>query len=196
APVGAIILGTSSANNAIQDALGGANANFYLTTAADTQVIMLGSGSITSVSANGMIIPFGNTVDQASWIYNPLSNNPTWVGASAAQQSQSAFSTPLTQAPQGVVTLNGASVAFNSGAVVNISGGGDLRAQEWIPGTGGSRDVLSQFNTSFANSTTGQQVPLYPDARQIYAILPGFNGKVAPYDATMSRSEEHTSELQ
>jgi len=56
-----------------------------------------------------------------------------------------------------------------------LSGGGDIYAQEWIPGTGGSRDVLSQFNTSFANgSTTGTQVPLYPDGRAIYAIVPGY----------------------
>ncbi len=40
----------------------------------------------------------------------------------------------------------------------------------------------------FHHSATGTQVPLYPDSRQIYAILPGFGGKVAPYDATLSQS--------
>ena len=128
------------------------------------------------------MIPFGSTVDQATWIYNPQLNNPGW---SAAAQPQ--FSNPLTGAPQGIVTVTGASVAFDHGATVNLSGGGDLQAQEWIPGTGGSRDVLSQTNTSFVNSVSGTQVPLYPDARQIYAIVPGFSGKVAPYDATLSQ---------
>jgi filamentous hemagglutinin family protein len=183
APFGSIILGTSNAANSIRDALGGFNSGFYMA-AGTTQSVVLGSGSITSVSANGMVIPFGNTVDQASWLYNPQPNNPGWI----SNALQSLFGTPLTQAPQGVVTLNGANVAYNSGALVNISGGGDLRAQEWIPGTGGSRDVLSQFNTSFANSVAGQQVSLYPDGRQIYAIVPGYSGKVAPYDATMSQS--------
>ncbi len=81
-----------------------------------------------------------------------------------------------------MVTLNGASVAFKPGAMVNVSGGGDLQAQEWIPGTGGSRDVLSQYNTSYLNSAKGASVPLYQDVspRQIYAIVPGYNGKIAP----------------
>jgi filamentous hemagglutinin family protein len=178
APFGSIILGTSSSNT-IANAVG-----TFFAQPANTQSVILGSGSITSVSANGMVIPFGNTVDQTSWMYNPHTNNPTWNGYT----DQSVFATPLTQAPQGVITLSGSNVAFNSGAVVNISGGGDLKAQEWIPGTGGSRDVLSQSNTSFANSVQGTQVPLYPDGRQIYAIVPSFGGKVAPYDATMSQS--------
>ncbi|MDB5609255.1 MAG: filamentous hemagglutinin [Bradyrhizobium sp.] len=180
APFGSIILGVTSSDT-ISNAVGAISA-----TPVSTQSVNLGSGSITSVSANGMVIPFGNTIDQATWSYNPQINNPSWSGPTSSAQSP--FATPRTQAPQGVVTLNGGNVAFGSGAVININGGGDLRAQEWIPGTGGSRDVLSQYNTSYANSTAGTQVPLYPDARQIYAIVPGFNGKVAPYDATMSQA--------
>ncbi len=60
--------------------------------------------------------------------------------------------------------MNGANISFGKGATVDISGGGDLQAQEWIPGTGGSRDVLSQYQTSYQNSATGQKVPTYPDA--------------------------------
>jgi len=185
APFGSIILGvtgtSSTLNAAIGNALGGFN-NRYYAPATSTLTVTLGSGSITSVSANGMVIPYGNTVDQTTWIYNPQLNNPSW----AAQQSS--LTNPLTEAPQGTITLTGASVAFNSGAVVNLKGGGDLQAQEWIPGTGGSRDVLSQYNTSYASSTSGTQVPLYPDARQVFAIVPGYAGKVAPYDATLSQS--------
>jgi len=176
APFGSIILGVSSVGS-IGGALGGFNP-----LGVATQNVTLGAGSITSVSGDGAVIPFGSTVDQASWIYNPQLNNPSW---NATPQSQ--YNNPLTGAPQGVVTMTGASVAWNQGATVNLSGGGDLQAQEWIPGTGGSRDVLSQTNTSYANSVSGTQVPLYPDNRQIYAILPGFSGKVAPYDATLSQ---------
>jgi filamentous hemagglutinin family protein len=149
-----------------------------------TTSVTLGAGSITSVSANGTIIPFGSTVDQTSWIYNPQLNNPGWYGGT----SIAAFTTPLTGAPQGVIALNGDSISFNSGAVVNLSGGGDLQAQEWVPGTGGSRNVLLQYQTSYQNSTTGTQVPTYPDARQIFAILPGYSGSLAPYDSTLSQS--------
>jgi filamentous hemagglutinin family protein len=187
APFGSIILGVTGSTlaalqSAIGVALGGFNDGSYVS-AVNTSQVTLGSGSITSVSANGLTIPFGSTVDQTSWVYNPQLNNPTWNGGT--QQSQ--YNNPLTGAPQGVVTLNGASVAFNPGATVNLTGGGDLQAQEWIPGTGGSRDVLSRTNTSYANSTAGTQVPLYADGRQIYAILPGYNSQVAPYDATLSQ---------
>lgn len=155
-----------------------------------TQSVTLGAGSITSVSAGGGTIPYGETLDQTTWVYNPAVNNPTWQGATVPNTTpvQTTTTDPLTQAPQGVVNIDGASIAFNAGAVVDISGGGDLQAQEWTPGTGGSRDVLSQYNTSYANSTAGAQVPLYPDARQIYAILPGYGSRIAPYDATLSQA--------
>jgi filamentous hemagglutinin family protein len=183
APFGSIILGVDDAAGAIGAALGGFNASIYKQNT-NTLSVTLGSGSMTSVSANGAVIPFGNTVDQTSWMYNPATDNPDW----QTNQLQSPFAVPLTQAPQGVVTLKGDSVAFEPGAVIDISGGGDLQAQEWIPGTGGSRDVLSQFNTSFAASKAGTQVPLYADARQVYAIVPGYDSKLAPYDATMSQA--------
>ena len=160
APFGQIVLGSSSTNS-----------------------VTLGAGSITSVSANGAIIPYGSTVDQTTWVYNPLTNNPSWTSNNAAALNQ-----PLTAAPQGVVTLNGLSVALNKGSVIDLSGGGDLQAQEWIAGTGGSRDVLSQYQTSYQNSVAGQKTPTYPDARQIYAILPGYRNALAPYDPTLSQS--------
>jgi filamentous hemagglutinin family protein len=180
-PFGSIILGTGT--SAIGQILTSVPAQTL--SAVPTQSVTLGGGSITSVSANGTVIPFGTTVDQTTWIYNPATANPTWSGVSTPNLG---YDNPLTQAPQGVVTLNGASVQFNSGATVNVAGGGDLQAQEWIPGTGGSRNVLAQYNTSYQNSAAGQQVPLYPDARQIYAIDPNFSGAVAAYDPNFGAS--------
>ncbi len=186
APFGSIILGVSAGSSSIANAVGTAAGNPFLN-AVQTQTVTLNPGSITSVSANGAVIPFGTTVDQTTWIYNPVPNNPTW-NTQFATSTTYGFALPLTAAPQGVVTLTGSNLKLNGGAVINISGGGDLQAAEWVPGTGGSRDVLSQFNTSYTSSITGTQVPLYPDQRQIYAILPGYSSKVAPYDATFSQS--------
>jgi filamentous hemagglutinin family protein len=163
APFGSIVLGTTKTSTTIA-----------------TQSVTLGNGSITSVSATGATIPFGSTVDQTTWIYNVLLNNPTW-----AATANPPAPNPLTAAPQGVVTLTGNSVNFNAGAVVDLNGGGNLYAQEWVPGTGGSRNVLLQYQTSYQNSNTGQQVPTYPDARQIFAVVPGYTGVVAPYDANL-----------
>ena len=164
APFGSIILGTQG-----------------------TQTVTLGAGSVTSVSANGTVIPFGTTVDQTTWIYNPATANPTWNGATAANL---AYADPLTQAPQGIVTLDGAAVQFNSGATVNVAGGGDLQAQEWIPGTGGSRNVLAQYNTGFQNSTVGQQVPLYPDARQSMPLIRISAARSRPMIRHLARPEQ------
>ena len=184
APFGSIVLGiNSSSATAISATLGtsSANNNLYYTGGTATTSVTLGVGSITSVSANGATIPFGSTVDQTTWVYNPIAN---WGVATVP----AAFTTPLTGAPQGAVTLTGNAVNFNSGATINLSGGGDLQAQEWIAGTGGSRNLLLQSQTSYAASTSGTQVPTYPDGRQIYAILPGYSGSVAPYDANLSQS--------
>jgi filamentous hemagglutinin family protein len=175
APFGSIMLGFT--NN---DVLG----NFYLSSLS-TQSVTLGAGSITSVSANGTVIPYGSTIDQTTWAYNPVLANP---GAYVSDGSLPQFSAPLTVAPQGVVTLAGAAIAINNNAVVNLDGGGDLQAQEWVPGTGGSRNLLLQSQTSYQNSTTGQQVSTYADGRQIFAILPGYSTPVAPYDATLTQS--------
>jgi len=180
APFGSIVLGLSAGTTSTP--VSGFN---LPATVVQTQSVTLGAGSITSVSAGGSVIPFGTTVDQTTWIYNPVTNNPTMATQLPGNVSTYAFAQPVTAAPQGVVAVTGSTIALNSGATINISGGGDLQAAEWVPGTGGSRNVLAQFNTSYASSITGTQVSLYPDGRQIYAILPGFTGKIAPYDATV-----------
>jgi hypothetical protein len=63
-----------------------------------------------------------------------------------------------------------------------------LQASEWVPGTGGSVNVLTQYETSYANSTAGVQVPQYADGRAIYAILPGYNAPVSAQDAATTNA--------
>ncbi len=107
--------------------------------------LTLAAGSLTSVSADGHLIPYGSTQNGNTWIY-------------AYADFTQVISTPPTKA----VELTGASVTVNSGARVDVSGGGNLYAYEFSPGPGGSRDVL-------AASTT-------------WAVLPGFVNGVAPRD--------------
>lgn len=77
----------------------------------------------------------------------------------------------LTSAPQGTITLKGTSLTTAKGATVDLSGGGDIQASTWINGTGGTRDVL-------ASSKLGT----------VYAIIPGYTGKPAAYDAANSQT--------
>ena len=151
----------------------GSNAEYDVATttgstefAPKTASVTILPGSVTSVSADGLSIPYGTTTDQTEWFFSPTDANP------------------LTAPPVGVLKLAGQSVAIQAGAKVDLSGGGDVYAYEFVPGTGGSHDVLSQFNTDAFSSDGGYQ---YPDQRQVYAIVPGLsNAVVAPVDPIYS----------
>jgi filamentous hemagglutinin family protein len=137
-----------------------------VTFAPGTTSLDVTAGSITSVSADGMAIPYGTTTDQIEWFF----------AATGADE--------LTAPPKAVLTMGGANVTVDSGSTVDISGGGDLYAYEFISGTGGSHDVLDRFNNDAFSSGNGFQ---YPDGRQVYAIVPSIsNTQAAAYDPIYS----------
>jgi len=124
------------------------------------------SGSVTSVSADGMVIPYGTTTDQIEWFF----------AATGADE--------LKAPPKAVLTMGGANVNVDSGSTVDISGGGDLYAYEFISGTGGSHDVLDRLNNDPFSSSNGFQ---YPDGRQVYAVVPSIsNAQTAAFDPIYS----------
>jgi filamentous hemagglutinin family protein len=137
-----------------------------------SQSVTLGGSSTTSVSLGGQVLPYGESIDGKEWRYD---GDPAIPAAD------------ITSAPAKQITLAGDHVTLQQGATVDLSGGGDLQAFEWVPGTGGSRDVLSQYQTSYAGSTAGAQVPQYVDGRAIYAIVPGYTAPVAAHDAALEK---------
>ncbi|MEO8133732.1 MAG: filamentous hemagglutinin N-terminal domain-containing protein, partial [Betaproteobacteria bacterium] len=106
--------------------------------------VALETGSRLSVSLNGMVVPFGSTVNGQTLTYAGIQD----VGL-----------------PGKNVSINAPDVAIKDGAVLDVSGGGDVQAVEWIPGIGGSTDVLLSDNT--------------------YAILPSLRLDHAPYDTDL-----------
>ncbi|UYB52753.1 filamentous hemagglutinin family protein [Xanthomonas sp. AM6] len=166
APSGRLLLGVGASDDAAARAVFG---NRALT---PTREVSLGAGSLTSVSLEGATLPYGSTVDGAQWRYD-----------GSAQGSNTALGAP----PQKQIRLDADSIALAPGARVDLSGGGDLQASEWVPGTGGSRDLLSSTNTSYASGSAAQ-VPLYPDGRTVYAIVPGVQTPVAASDAAFERN--------
>jgi filamentous hemagglutinin len=112
-----------------------------------TDSLTLAPGSTTSVSGNGLDIPFGN-VQNSFWVYQ---------NGNALQS--------ISGIPARQVNLSAPVVSIQKGATVDLTGGGDLYAYEWVPGTGGPIDAL-------ANSATSG----------LYAILPQLGGQYAPYD--------------
>ncbi|WP_284319242.1 filamentous haemagglutinin family protein [Dyella acidisoli] len=170
-PSGDLIIGVQNPSaTASAFGLSGVGAALNLVT---TQSATLGTGSLTSVSLDGETVPYGSTTDGLEWNY------------AGAPYSSFAVS-PLTAPPSKSITIAGNNVSLDSGATIDIRGGGTLQASEWVPGTGGTVNVLTQYETSYANSTTGTQVPQYTDGRAIYAILPGYTAPVSAQDAAMT----------
>lgn len=122
--------------------------------------LKLANGSITSVSAEGLLIPFGNVVDGLDWVY-PLALN-----VSPELSSGNLLIGENTKLEKKVL-LQAADVVKEENAVVNLAGGGDIYSYEFIPGLGGSFDYLQPGSGSFKNS---------------FAILPSLGTSFAPYD--------------
>jgi filamentous hemagglutinin family protein len=128
------------------------------TIAIDAQSIDLGPTSLTSTSGAGLTVPFGTTQGGIDWVY-PLANGTDLI-----------YGTDGSAPPAQQITLQAGQINLKTGAVVDVSGGGDLQAYEWINGTAGTNDVLSQ-------SVRPNQ----------YAIFPGANAAgVVAYDPNIS----------
>ncbi|MBG0812596.1 filamentous hemagglutinin N-terminal domain-containing protein [Methylosinus sp. H3A] len=127
-----------------------------------TQSVTLGAESLTSVSGAGMVVPYGYTVDGERW----------FVGNTSYSNDYQGFS--LTSSPVKAITLNGADVATSAGARVDLAGGGDIYASEFVAGVGGSRNVLA--------------------GSAVYALVPTSSAKVAAYDPTFAFAPQFASQ--
>ena len=186
APLGSITLGWDGSGAAPANAVTGAASALPA-----TANLVLGAASTTSVSADGLTIPFGLTPNGLSWI------DPRGVDVTAGGL------------PQRSVTLSAGNVVTSSGSVVDVSGGGDLLAYRWVPGIGGSSDLLgvadqswssgSDYNAgdlvSYGGSTWSARVDIDPADYAIapapeeglfwfkvpdsFAVLPGLGDRVA-----------------
>jgi filamentous hemagglutinin family protein len=87
----------------------------------------LAPGSVTSTASVGQVVPFGRVSAGTSWTYEAIP------GLFAA------ITTPRAQR----VALNGDQVTVAAGATVDVRGGGDVYAYEFLPGPGGSADALA-----------------------------------------------------
>ncbi|WP_081768830.1 filamentous haemagglutinin family protein [Herbaspirillum sp. RV1423] len=122
-------------------------------------------GSLTSVSMAGLQIPYGGTVDGVSYTYNGAAITPLAAGGIISGGSGLSAG----------VKLQGQSVAVDSGAVIDLSGGGQVLGAGFVSGRGGSVDILNtplvNANPTATNSKTGDKV---------YAIVPGYASAYAP----------------
>ncbi len=130
APIGTINLGWDGTGNAPRDLI----TNTALPIA---QQITLGPGSVTSVSAvdpltgEALVIPFGLNLNGTSWI-DPAGTDITAGGVATK-----------------TIHISAQNVADQGGSIVDIRGGGDLFAYQFVPGVGGTIDVLNS-SSAFA----------------------------------------------
>ncbi|MEZ5327615.1 MAG: hypothetical protein R3F19_21425 [Verrucomicrobiales bacterium] len=114
-----------------------------------TRMLTLTEGSQTSVAAvdprtgQGTLIPYGYVRDGQSWIA-PNGEDITAVGP-----------------PEKRIALGGQTVVTADGSLVDVRGGGELFGYQFIPGTGGSTDVLASSSS--------------------FAIIPGYDPDFSPY---------------
>ncbi|HVJ51878.1 MAG TPA: filamentous hemagglutinin family protein [Aliidongia sp.] len=169
APFGTIQIGVG-AGQALPSIFGSA-------AAIATETATLGAGSLTSVSGAGINVPFGYTIDGTS-----LFEDATFSASAPANPD------PLAAPPAKLISLAGADLTAAPGAVLDASGGGTIFATEFVPGTGGSRNVLATFepNITAASGSATSFTPQFANGQQVFALVPSYEAPVAPYDPTFA----------
>jgi filamentous hemagglutinin family protein len=112
-----------------------------------TASVTLGDHSVTSVSGDGLTVLGGETQNGGTAWFPP---------------TNAGTSTPSQALPGKTITLTSPTVTTAAGATVDLHGGGTVLADEFIPGPGGSHNVFTGGDGS-------------------YAIVPGASG-LAAYD--------------
>ncbi|MBO9357607.1 filamentous hemagglutinin, partial [Bordetella petrii] len=166
APLGSITMGSGNFSVSDRPALG--PVSYFGNVQTD---VIVQAGSITSISAAGLVLPYGYTVDGRDYYYN---------GAKVGYDLSSLNNDYMRSRINGFIRFDAASLVVQEGAVLDVSAGGELRGQGFTPGRGGSVDIL---NTALANAApwhAGEQ-----DAG-VFAILPGLGDGQAPLDPALA----------
>ena len=117
-------------------------------------------GSVTSVSANGLVMPYGGTLDGLSYMYDGDDVAYKGVGNDPA------------------IVLAGKSVDVRNGAVLDMTGGGSLTGAAFLAGRGGSTDA--RLNPLVQTSAKGSFVLPGLATNPVYAIVAGPQAAYAP----------------
>ncbi|MFA5983133.1 MAG: filamentous hemagglutinin family protein [Methylococcaceae bacterium] len=132
--------------------------------------LSFGANSLTSVSGNNNLVPFGEILG-TDLVYSLLAINSISTSVQRLVfNNPQATGTNLSLGEKQLL-VSSPNIEFTSGSVVDISGGGDLQAVQFVPGAGGSFDYLNPSSTSYSGG---------------FAILPSLNSNLAPYDPYLS----------
>lgn len=144
--------------------------------AGDTAVT-LRAGSVTSTSAAGLTMPYGGVSDGVEYRYDGKIIKFEDVLDTLIQ------STDGSQRPVGIVFGN-STLTAEEGAVLDVSGGGELTGAGFVGGRGGSVDVLrhalADANPSYGQSGDNQVYAIVPESAAFYAPVAPDEGAGAP----------------
>ncbi len=129
--------------------------------------LTFGGGSLTSVSAEGNNIPFGQIVNNA-WQYS-LASNVNLVFNQSLNNPNTNLQEYLPLGEKHLV-FKSPDIQFKTGSIIDVSGGGNLLATQFQPGLGGSFDYLQPGSPSYLGG---------------FAILPTLRSSLAPFDPNM-----------
>jgi hypothetical protein len=128
--------------------------------ASRTGEVNLLPGSVTSVSASGLAMPYGGTLDGLSYMHDGKDVVLKGVGNDPS------------------VTLSAHAVNVREGAVLDLRGGGDLAGAAFLAGRGGSTDA--RMNPLVQTSARGTFTLPGLATNPVYAIVPGAQPGYAP----------------
>jgi len=158
APFGQIQLGWDGRGLAPENLIAGSTLSCPI-----TQSLSLLPASMTSVaglnyrSGQELTIPYGVTFDGLSWI-DPAGQDIT----------------DGKLLPKKSISVSAKNIIAKEGSTIDIRGGGDLLAYQWVEGNGGPIDILSP------SPRYKDEIYSYGSAPS-YAILPDYDGVLIPY---------------
>ncbi|SAI46082.1 Heme:hemopexin utilization protein A [Bordetella ansorpii] len=136
--------------------------NIDLGGSATSARIVLLPGSVTSASGAGVLMPYGGTTDGLSYQYEGANVRLYGMGGEGVFAG---------------LRIGANSIDVRDGAVIDLSGGGELRGAGFITGRGGSSDA--RYHPLIQNTANGLVLPGL-DSNPVYAIVPGVQAAVAP----------------
>ncbi|MGO1080855.1 two-partner secretion domain-containing protein, partial [Inquilinus sp. CA228] len=137
----------------------------------DPTSVTLGPGSLTSVSADGLIAPYGQVQNGSLWLRSG--------GSSVRIDGLEAKE----------VRLRGDDVTIAEDAVIDLRGGGEVLASEFVPGPGGPTDVLIDPNSFAVIPDYDGYAPLdpyYTGGKPASLPVPEFDQDIPVVDSTDS----------
>lgn len=139
----------------------------FETTTQPSRLVLL-PGSETSVSAAGLIMPYGGSLDGLTYLYNGADVSYAGLGGPA----------------NGMVgiALRNDDIQVQPGAVIDLRGGGELTGSAFLAGRGGSTDARLNPLLQVA-ADGGSFVAPGLASNPVYAIVPGAQQGYAPMAA-------------